>query len=314
MPGGSVPPRAGARWVLLSSPGLRDGRGGRDRTPPVSSAVVTPSEGAGAAPQPAPQPAPSLLPPPAWPPSATPTSTRCPSPVGGRARGRRGGERFWGSGNWSRAQGHRRPGRLLGPSAEAALRLLSWKSLSAQAAINPAALPRGARVKRPSDPKCGRTAPGHGCAVCVCRGRGGPRAGVRRAFASRLCFWSWLCGAALNVGLGRRTDKGGGGRGPALAGGLQGGVGAECGCPRHAPSGPTTRCPSGEGRGFLPGTGWLHVSESNRSQKRMGNSELPSALKSNLLLLLRSVLIRSFLFPEMKFTFELGVRWENGIQ
>lgn len=70
MPGGSVPPRAGARWVLLSSPGLRDGRRGRDRTPPVSSAVVTPSEGAGAAPQPAP----SLLPPPAWPPSATPTS------------------------------------------------------------------------------------------------------------------------------------------------------------------------------------------------------------------------------------------------
>lgn len=65
MPGGSVPPQAGARWVLLSSPGLRDGRRGRDRTPPVSSAVVTPSEGAGAAPQPAPQPAPSLLPPPA---------------------------------------------------------------------------------------------------------------------------------------------------------------------------------------------------------------------------------------------------------
>lgn len=248
-----------------------------------------------------------------WPrppaPGATAPSRRCVlAAPRGRARGRRGGERFWGSGNWSRAQGHRRPGRLLGPSAEAALRLLSWKSLSAQAAINPAALPRGAGVKRPSDPKCGHTAPGHGCAVCVCRGRGGPRAGVRRAFASRLCFWSWLCGAALNVGLGRQTDKGGGGRGPALAGGLQGGVGAECGCLRHAPSGPTTRCPSGEGRGFLPGTGWLHVSESNRSQKRMGNSELPSALKSNLLLLLRSVLIRSFLFPEMKFTFELDGR------
>lgn len=282
MPGGSVPPRAGARWVLLSSPGLRDGRRGRDRTPPVSSAVVTPSEGAGAAPQPAPQPAPSLLPPPAWPPVG---HAHQPPPGAGRGEGE--------AENVSGAQGTGAGCRaidVLAASSDPRQRRLCV-SFPGRASVHrpPSTLllcPGGAGVKRPSDPKCGHTAPGHGCDVCVCRGRGGPRAGVRRAFASRLCFWSWLCGAALNMGLGRRTDKGGGGRGPALAGGLQGGVGAECGCPRHAPSGPTTRCPSGEGRGFLPGTGWLHVSESNRSQKRMGNSELPSALKSNLLLLL----------------------------
>lgn len=282
MPGGSVPPRAGARWVLLSSPGLRDGRRGRDRTPPVSSAVVTPSEGAGAAPQPAPQPAPSLLPPPAWPPSATPTSR-----PQGQGEGKERRRTFLGLRELEQGAGPSTswpPPRTLGRGGAASPFLEEPECTGRHQPCCSA--PGGTREATLGSEVWLHTAPGHGCAVCVCRGRGGPRAGVRRAFTSRLCFWSWLCGAALNMGLGRRTDKGGGGRGPALAGGPQGGVGAECGCLRHAPSGPATQCPSGEGRGFLPGTGWLHVSESNRSQKRMGNSELPSALKSNLLLLL----------------------------
>lgn len=117
--------------------------------------------------------------------------------------------------------------------------------------------------------------------VCVCEGRGGPRA----RDGEHIRFSSLILDLALRGWSEREpqktADKGSGGRGSALAEGPQGGVGRECGCPWHAPPGPATRCPSGEGRGLLPGRDWLHVSESNRSQKRMGNSELPSALKSN---------------------------------
>lgn len=94
-------------------------------------------------------------------------------------------------------------------------------------------------------------------------------------------------------------------------GGLQEDSGEVQGLLQAAPLG---HVPPGAERSLWAGGGCFDISKSHCSLKLMGNCALSSALKWNLLMLLRSVLIGSFLFPEKKFTFALGPSWENDMQ